>query len=558
MAGDELIESRVSVKQCKRAVDAIHSYQAKKSDKESANELLPGKEQIVWLNVAVKKVAAERKIMPVRIPVVHPIVDPRTSSVCLITKDPQREYKDSLEAKDIKFISRVVGISKLKGKFRPFEARRILLKEHGLFLADDRVIPLLPKLLGKKWFDAKKQPIPVTLTRKDLKKELEHAIQSTYMNQNRGTNTTIKIGNMTHTPAQILANLKVALPVVAKRISGGWDNVQSLSIKTSTSVSLPIWSCSLGDEEGGRWAGLNVDPDAESSGERDDDEAMEVDKPASKIPKSPSNGNKRAAADDEPEETSKPKKKTKGVEGKSVPEPSKVVKGTAPVPADSPPKKEKVKAAISSAEKVAADSSKKSKAPVHNDPVPPVTKSTPSTDTPSTSDNSKKSKKRKAKASSDASVPVPTPAPAPVPAPGPPPASETKKLQKVPEITQPVKKDEGTGKKRAQKRKSINKEIDTPSAANDDAKSNEVSPKETVAASESAPVDGPSKKVKKSKKAKSADDGVAKAPADSLTADDLKKKRSAAPGEKKKDKVVKAKGGKSAKNEIIGKKSVLA
>jgi ribosome biogenesis protein UTP30 len=74
----------------------------------------------------------------------------------LITKDPQREYKDLLESNDIKFISRVVGIQKLKGKFKPFEARRMLLKESGLFLADDRVIPLLPKLLGKAFFSAKK------------------------------------------------------------------------------------------------------------------------------------------------------------------------------------------------------------------------------------------------------------------------------------------------------------------------------------------------------------------------------------------------------------------
>jgi hypothetical protein len=49
-----------------------------------------------------------------------------------------------------------VGIAKLKGKFKAFEARRLLLKENGLFLADDRVIPLLPKLLGSKWFEAKK------------------------------------------------------------------------------------------------------------------------------------------------------------------------------------------------------------------------------------------------------------------------------------------------------------------------------------------------------------------------------------------------------------------
>jgi ribosome biogenesis protein UTP30 len=89
-------------------------------------------------------------------PIVHPLVDPRTSSICLFTKDPQRDYKDLLERHNIKFISRVVGLEKLKGKFKAYEARRLLLKENGLFLADDRIIPLLPKLLGSKWFEAKK------------------------------------------------------------------------------------------------------------------------------------------------------------------------------------------------------------------------------------------------------------------------------------------------------------------------------------------------------------------------------------------------------------------
>lgn len=89
-------------------------------------------------------------------PLAHPVVDPRTSPVCLITKDPQREYKDLLETNKIRFISRVVGVTKLKGKFKPFEARRLLLKENDLFLADERVIPLLPGLLGKKFFEAKK------------------------------------------------------------------------------------------------------------------------------------------------------------------------------------------------------------------------------------------------------------------------------------------------------------------------------------------------------------------------------------------------------------------
>lgn len=55
---------------------------------------------------------------PVRIPLPHPLMDPRKNPVCLLVKDPQREYKDLLEEKKIKFVSRVVGMEKLQGKVR--------------------------------------------------------------------------------------------------------------------------------------------------------------------------------------------------------------------------------------------------------------------------------------------------------------------------------------------------------------------------------------------------------------------------------------------------------
>lgn len=179
MALNELIDEHVSVQQCKLAVDTLHAHSTKKAQQEAETELLPGKEQYIWLNVSVKRMAPGNKFKPVKMcvyhyltyeilliglvflltnvrPVVHPLVDPRTTPICLLTKDPQREYKDLLETNDVKFVTRVIGIEKLKGKFRPFEARRMLLKEIGMFLADERIIPLLPKLLGAKWFDAKK------------------------------------------------------------------------------------------------------------------------------------------------------------------------------------------------------------------------------------------------------------------------------------------------------------------------------------------------------------------------------------------------------------------
>jgi ribosome biogenesis protein UTP30 len=78
-----------------------------------------------------------------------------------------------------------------------------------------------------------------------------------------------------HTPSQTLDNLLAAIPQVVSHIKGGWSNIQSLNIKTSTSVSLPIWQCDLGDAAGQRWDGMgeeqweaaNAEPDSESEAE---------------------------------------------------------------------------------------------------------------------------------------------------------------------------------------------------------------------------------------------------------------------------------------------------
>ncbi|KAG2131800.1 ribosomal protein L1p/L10e family-domain-containing protein [Suillus clintonianus] len=271
MAKTELIDSHISVKQCTRAVNALHAYASKKQKEQEETELLASSEQYVWLQITVKRMHPEHKIKPFKIPLKHALIDPRDTPVCLITKDPQREYKDLLESHKIKFISRVVGITKLKGKFKSYEARRMLLKENGMFLADERVIPLLPGLLGKKWFDAKKQPIPVCLTRKDLKGELERAIESTYMHQNRGTCTSVKIGLLSHTPEKILDNIKISLPAIVNNLKGNWDNVQSLHIKTNASISLPIWTCELGGATGGRWDGMVQSKDAPKESKSDGD-----------------------------------------------------------------------------------------------------------------------------------------------------------------------------------------------------------------------------------------------------------------------------------------------
>lgn len=182
-------------------------------------------------------------------------MDPRASSVTLFVKDPQREYKDLLESTGIKFISRVIGLDKLRNKHKTFEAKRLLLKESDLFLVDDRVMTEVGKSLGKQWREAKKQPVTVSLVRKDLKGELERAISATYLSINTGTSLSIKVGTTElHSPTELYENLLALLPQLAVRLPhGGWDNLQSLHLKTSTSISLPLYNVSL--DVAGRFSG---------------------------------------------------------------------------------------------------------------------------------------------------------------------------------------------------------------------------------------------------------------------------------------------------------------
>lgn len=46
-------------------------------------------------------------------------------------------------------VSKVVGLSKLKTKYEAPEAKRQLCNQFDLFLTDERILPSLPKAIGK-------------------------------------------------------------------------------------------------------------------------------------------------------------------------------------------------------------------------------------------------------------------------------------------------------------------------------------------------------------------------------------------------------------------------
>ncbi|CCG81987.1 Putative uncharacterized protein [Taphrina deformans PYCC 5710] len=244
------LDSEQVSKASKALLKHIHSAtpKAEKTNLLASDVDAPENDTAIWLSLTTKKFIVDKKrLKPARLPLAHPFT-PEDATVCLFVKDPQRTYKDMIEQAGLSsVVTRVVGISKLKEKHKSYEAKRALRDSHDIFMADDRVVSLLPSLLGKTFYAAKKNPLPISVPTKpekseNLKIEINKALGSTSLHLAPGTCTMIRVGIAGQTAEQLAENIElVANRVIDQYVPQKWSGVRSLHIKTSSSVALPIW-----------------------------------------------------------------------------------------------------------------------------------------------------------------------------------------------------------------------------------------------------------------------------------------------------------------------------
>jgi len=178
----------------------------------------------------------------------HPARTLGECDVVLFTKDPQREYKDKLAAAQVERV-KVIGIDKLRKKYVEYEAKRNLCSGHDVFLSDDRVLPLLPKLLGKSFFKKSKQPAAVDLTRKNVRESLRQAVEGTRFLPPSGTLVSVLVGYSGQPQAHLVANVLAVAKQAVPKLKGDWDVVQALYLKSAESVALPLYQRPSGSKE---------------------------------------------------------------------------------------------------------------------------------------------------------------------------------------------------------------------------------------------------------------------------------------------------------------------
>jgi ribosome biogenesis protein UTP30 len=204
-------------------------------------------DETLHLVVALKRApTGPRKDKPIPLPLPHALWSAEGAEFCLFVKDHKGEGHKAAKARLAKLagsggIAKVVGLSKLRTKYESHEAKRALCGAYDLFLADDRVLPSLPKLLGKSFFKRKKQPLPVDLRAKDFAAQVSAALMCTTMTPPTGTCVSVRFARVGMGAAAAADNALAALAGVVAHVPKRWANVQAVYVKTGESVALPVY-----------------------------------------------------------------------------------------------------------------------------------------------------------------------------------------------------------------------------------------------------------------------------------------------------------------------------
>lgn len=229
-------ESQLERRQVEFAVPALVKFVSQNRGKQLR---LFSEHQTILLILALKKIPDPEK-KPRRIPLPHSLYSEHVE-VCLFTKEDGSKVKELLKSKDVT-VKKVISLTKLRKKYGSYEAKRQLCSLYDVFICDDDIYHLLPKLLGKVFFSRKKFPIPVNLKKVNLKKEIDKVLNCSLMTLGHGSCSAIKVGHTGQTIEQAVENVVSAVSEITKIVPKGWNNIQSLNLKTSDSIALPLYT----------------------------------------------------------------------------------------------------------------------------------------------------------------------------------------------------------------------------------------------------------------------------------------------------------------------------
>eukprot|EP00092_Neocalanus_flemingeri_P011912 GFUD01012844.1.p1 GENE.GFUD01012844.1~~GFUD01012844.1.p1 ORF type:complete len:551 (-),score=232.75 GFUD01012844.1:91-1743(-) len=233
------------------AVNAFAKLVELNSAEAAEKSLFSSDGQKVTLQISGIKLPRDTECQVLKIKLPHSPLPP-SKDVCLFVKDLEkglkvdhedtvRHFTSLLADKGVTGVTQVISLRELKVEYKQYEAKTQLCHRFDQFLADDRIIRMLPQFLGKAFYKRKKLPVQVNLLAKDLPAEFAKVLNTTQLPlKNTGSCSTVVVGLTSLTTSQLVENTRAVVDKLVEKYPGGWVNIRSIHLN-SGSTTLPLY-----------------------------------------------------------------------------------------------------------------------------------------------------------------------------------------------------------------------------------------------------------------------------------------------------------------------------
>ncbi|XP_061353970.1 uncharacterized protein LOC133298657 [Gastrolobium bilobum] len=239
-----MASERVSSETVAKAVDSLLKWRNSQSETQKP-KLFDEDEEFVYLILTLKKIPQKGRVNPYKIPLPHSLLSPFSEQCLIIDDRPKAQLTKAQAQNKIQSgsipISKVLKLTKLASDYRPFEAKRKLCNSYDLFFADKRVVPLLPRLLGKQFFKKKKVPVALDLKKSNWKEQVQKACSSGLLSLSTGTCSVVRVAKLSMERDDIVSNVVAAIDGITEVVPIKWSNVRSFHVKLLESLALPVY-----------------------------------------------------------------------------------------------------------------------------------------------------------------------------------------------------------------------------------------------------------------------------------------------------------------------------
>jgi proteasome-interacting protein CIC1 len=246
---DIIQELKIKDASIKKAITALSNWNKQKKENSSKKDLFEDDDTDIpiYLEVTGNKYFASSKVLkPRMLEVPHSIHDLEDTRVCLFVKDDLFTDEslariEILKEDQLKNLAQIVTVKDLKTKYKAYEARRKLLSEYDIFLTDSSIANMIPKLLGKIFFESSKFPLTISITeRKELNvdklvKNFNKALKSIGYRLPMGSNMSLRLGMLGQNIENLIENIQTITKFLEK------FSIRLIQIKLKDSPSLPLY-----------------------------------------------------------------------------------------------------------------------------------------------------------------------------------------------------------------------------------------------------------------------------------------------------------------------------